>query len=362
MRILYISRLAGYDWQGPSHSVPMQIGHQSKTDEVLWLNLGRSAKEEWKSLPYYLESDKKLKTVLQDVPAPFENPDLVVFEGVYEYPFAKIVFDIWRRNIPYVLVPRSALTEKAQKKRAWKKVLGNLAFFNAFVKKAAAIHYLTDAEQKDSCKWKKDSFVVPNGMLAQEKRKASFFEKGKTVITYVGRMEKYQKGLDILVSACGEIAAELRQAQAEIHLYGPDREGSVSEIAAEIEKHGLDDLLFLHDGVFGEEKERVLLESDAFLMTSRFEGLPMGLIEALAYGLPAMVTEGTNMTNVVEDFGAGWTADNSVEGVVSLLRRAIAERGKYQEKSANAHALSKQYNWESIAEKTHAEYEKLTEK
>ena len=362
MKILYVSKLEGHNWKGPSHSVPMQIKYQAEIDDVCWLNLCPSSNEEWKTHKYYHEAEKGMKTGLADVPDGFSVPDLVVFEGVYEYPFAKIVYDVWTKKIPYVIVPRSALTKSAQKKRAIKKRLGNLAFFNRFIGKAAAIQYLTMDEQEESAYWKTTSFVVPNGMEPKENIKTSFSEKGKLIFTYVGRLERYQKGLDILVEACVHFAAELRAAGAEIHLYGPDREGAVEVLNTEIQKCGVTDILFLHGAVFGEEKEKILLASDVFLMTSRFEGLPMGLIEALAYGLPAMVTEGTNLTDAIECADAGWTAGNSVEGVVSLLRRAIAERGKYQGKSANAHALSKQYNWESIAEKTHAEYEKLTEK
>ena len=106
----------------------------------------------------------------------------------------------------------------------------------------------------------------------------------------------------------------------------------------------------------------MLTQADAFIMTSRFEGLPMGMIEALAYGLPVLATQGTNLADVVDAADAGWTSDNTVDGVVRMLNAAIRDKDQYKEKSNNALALSKQYSWEGIAEKTHTEYSAILNK
>ena len=37
-----------------------------------------------------------------------------------------------------------------------------------------------------------------------------------------------------------------------------------------------------------EEKRQILLDTDVFIQTSRFEGMPMGILEALSYGLPCL--------------------------------------------------------------------------
>jgi len=47
----------------------------------------------------------------------------------------------------------------------------------------------------------------------------------------------------------------------------------------------LQNVVYINDGIFDDEKEKKQLESDFFILTSRFEGHPMGLIEALSYGL-----------------------------------------------------------------------------
>ena len=123
MKILYVSKLEGNQWQGPTHSVPMQIKSQAKIDDVCWVNLCHSKIDSWKSLPYYHESSRGLKTGLKDIPTSFGHPDLIIFEGIYEYPFSVIAKDAQKNKIPYILVPRSSLTKDAQKKKPLKKPL-----------------------------------------------------------------------------------------------------------------------------------------------------------------------------------------------------------------------------------------------
>jgi glycosyltransferase involved in cell wall biosynthesis len=85
----------------------------------------------------------------------------------------------------------------------------------------------------------------------------------------------------------------------------------------------------------------------------------MGLIEALAYGLPCMATTGTNMRPEIEQYNAGWTADNTVESIAAALEKMLKERDKLMQKSKNARALAEQYNWDKIAQQSHQIYEEI---
>ena len=50
-------------------------------------------------------------------------------------------------------------------------------------------------------------------------------------------------------------------------------------------------------GVYGDNKVKVLLDTDIFILTSRYEGMPMGVLEAWSYGIPCILSDGTNMIN-----------------------------------------------------------------
>ncbi|RIW36056.1 glycosyltransferase [Bacillus salacetis] len=359
MNILYISKLTGNMWAGPNNSVPAQISAQSKVDKVFWYNINHVTKDSWKELGFYNNLDDFPQKKIDALPYPFNKPDLVVFEGVYEFPFCSLVFEVWKKKIPYIIIPRSALTKHAQLNNRVKKNIGNLLFFNKFLNRAKSIHYLTEKEYLDSGdKWNPNYIVIPNGIEYKKNVKVSK-AKQKLNGIYIGRIEIYQKGLDLLIEACAMIQDELRRANCSINLFGPNRNNSRENLQKRIETKGIKDLIFINEGVFGEEKEKIQIEADFFIMTSRFEGHPMGLIEALSYGLPSLVTTGTNLTDEIAKYDAGWTAETNTEGIVSALQNLLSTQMHLVDKGHNALELSKQYNWDSIAIITSNKYKDL---
>lgn len=358
LNILFLSKLSGKLVGGPSNSVPAQINAQRKIDNVFWYNMNEIKLDSWVDI-----GCKNIKDYpsgkLSDLPKPFDNPDLGVIEEFYRYPFSSIVKEIQRKKIPYIIIPRSQMTEQAQKKKFLKKFVCNLLYFNSFAKKATAIQYLSKQEKLESEKrWKTKSFIVPNGSELKDKTKVKF-SSDKIKAVYIGRYEKYQKGLDILLEAIGKTQDILRKNKFHLEMYGVDQGNTVQELKNMLDNLKINDLVSINGSILGEEKKEKLLESDLFILSLRFEGMPMGLIEALSYGLPVIVTTGSNMRDEIEEYDAGWTADNTIDDFTKVLNRVIDEISTIKIKGQNAIKLSKNYNWDCIARKSHAEYEKL---
>ena len=359
MNILYISNLSGNLWAGPNNSVPAQIRAQSKIDNVFWFNYNHTKRVEWTRNGLDCKNlDDFPKGRLNDLPVPFNHPDIVVVEEFYCFPFCKIISDIQKQKIPYIIIPRSEMTGMAQENKKWKKKLGNLLYFNRFAKKAIGIQFLTENEKNDSGKkWNKKFFVIPNGIDLPEKKKEDFsFDCIKA--SYIGRIEIYQKGLDLLIDAIAELKDDLTNNNFQLTIYGPNRDEALTDLMCKVKMNYLENIVSFHEAVFNTRKAEVLLNTDVFIMTSRFEGHPMGLIEALSYGIPCVATRGTNMADEICDYDAGWTAENDKETIKQALRQMIFSRNCSQ-KGKNAHALAMNYSWETIAKKSHAEYKQL---
>jgi len=367
MNILYISKLDGRPWIGPTYSVPKQIAGQAIYDNVFWYNLCENGKPEgidhltrWRDLEYYADLQKYPVGSIRSLPEPFSHPELIVVEQGYPFARDSIRKEIHNSEIPYIVIPRGELTDSAQSKKKIKKALGNLILgYPSFMKKALAIHCLTEQEKiETSDKWNKKKIVLPNGTDIPEMRNKKKDEQSINCVS-IGRIEPYQKGLDLLIGACAEIKQNLINAKVKITLYGSDMEHKLDSVKQIVHDRNISEIVFFKPAVFGKEKEDVLRESDVFLMPSRFEGHPTGLLEALAYGLPCLATTGSNMRKEIEAADAGWTADNDAESIKNALLKMISDKDKFEEKGKNARNLAKKYDWNAIAKRTHDVYEKL---
>lgn len=366
MNILYISKGSSNPWAGPTYSVPKQVKAQTEWDNVFWYDLTYSDKLKyqenvsmWKETGVYHDLNEFPDESISSLPSPFNNPDLIVFERFYIYTTSKIRHDAALKRIPYVIIPRGELTRQAQQRKKLKKSLANFALMRRFARSAAAIEYLSEQEKIDSgCLWNQNSLVIPNGVSLYSEHKTSF-NREKIKIVSIGRIEKYQKGIDLLLEAVKKVRNELIQGNVTIDIYGPDKEGQSGEILKYIQDNEIEQITKLHGPVFGDEKVSVLLNSDIFIMPSRFEGLPTALIEALALGLPCIASTGSNMRREIEEHKAGWGCDTTADSIAETLLTVLRDRNVLSEYGENAQMLSHQYDWNTIAKNSHRAYAQI---
>ena len=186
------------------------------------------------------------------------------------------------------------------------------------------------------------------------------FNDNKLVITYIGRLEVYVKGLDLLLTAINQIIDFLRSKNAVVNIYGPDAKGRLDKLKLLIVKNKIQGVTNLHHEISGAMKNECLLDSDIFLQVSRHEGMPMGILEAMSYGLPCIITRGTCLGDIVEKYDAGWVADTNVESIKDTLVKAIDECGLLKKKSENARRLVvDNYSWNVVISKAIDEYKKI---
>lgn len=97
----------------------------------------------------------------------------------------------------------------------------------------------------------------------------------------VGRLD-YQKGYDRLIAIWKQIHTAFPAWTLEIFGEGEERE----ELIRQVRESGLESVVTIHEPVSDIREE--YCKSSVYVMTSRFEGMPMVLIEAMACGLPVV--------------------------------------------------------------------------
>ena len=177
---------------------------------------------------------------------------------------------------------------------------------------------------------------------------------------YIGRLDVYHKGLDLLIEAVKKEASFLKKNNCAFYLYGPDIKGRYDQVQKLIEDAGVEDLVILNHEVSGEEKERILLDADVFIQTSRFEGMPMGILESLSYGLPCLVTEGTTLSDTIKKNRCGWAAKTDIDSIANAIKRMVESKKLLDKYSQNAIDLvSESFSWTVISEDNISNYKKL---
>ena len=83
----------------------------------------------------------------------------------------------------------------------------------------------------------------------------------------------------------------------------------------------------------------------------------MSILEALSYGIPCIVTPGTNMADDISTFNAGWVSSLDSSLIAETIKRAVEEYNmKNNELRDNALRLSQEFYWAKIAEKKIKKY------
>jgi glycosyltransferase involved in cell wall biosynthesis len=214
----------------------------------------------------------------------------------------------------------------------------------------------------DATKKHNTKFVETNGIAVPETKKGSFNNE-KIEFVYIGRIAVYHKGLDILLEAVSHIKEYLEEKKCVFSIYGPSDEEQYEKMNSMLDQYRLRNVVQLHPAVSGKEKEKALLDADIFIQTSRFEGMPMGILEAQSYGVPCLVTKGTTLGDFINKYDSGWVSETDSEAVAEIIKKAISDRAHWENKALNSRKMiESEFSWDKVSSETIKHYEEILHK
>jgi glycosyltransferase involved in cell wall biosynthesis len=176
-------------------------------------------------------------------------------------------------------------------------------------------------------------------------------------LVFLGRLAINQKGLDLLMQ--GYAAALGRRSDLpRLVLAGPDFRGGYAQLAATAQALSIADRVHFTGALHGEDKWRALSQARMFVHTSRWEGMPFALLEAMALGRPVLVTPGTNLADSIVRAQAGFVVECEVGAIADAMCAAAAASSEaIDAMGARARSLVKaEFSWSSIAAAMSAAY------
>lgn len=327
-----------------------KLGHT-----VIMLNLFDNEKKVVRE-ERHVDSLSTFRKLIQQI-----RPDIVVFHSIYRYRYFGFASYLVSKHIPYLIEPHGGTTCENQLKSRWKKRIANVLWVNNFIKEASAIIYLNEEEQ-NHCIFadkQKQGVIIPNGVFVPSVLTSSKVESHKIRFMFLARIDIHHKGLDLLLDSLQEMCKNGYADQFEFHFYGDtDKINDLTYFEkrlAEIKGKGN---FFYHGIVEGNKKEEAFRNADIYVLTSRYEGMPMSVLEALSYGKPCIVTPQTNMQKLIEKNDCGWITQTESHAIASTLLASINEfpkkRIRYEE---NARKAIEPYTWDTIANRTISVYQ-----
>jgi glycosyltransferase involved in cell wall biosynthesis len=141
--------------------------------------------------------------------------------------------------------------------------------------------------------------------------------RGKRLAISLGRIHP-KKGTDILIEA---YAATLGKDEAwQLAIVGPDQLGWRKELEPMAARLGIAGRITWTGSLNGTLKWGAFSSSEVFVLPSHQENFGIVVAEALACGLPAIVSDKVNIWREVVSCGAGFVGEDTIEGTESSLR------------------------------------------
>ena len=296
------------------------------------------------------------QTVARDLLA--WRPDIVHFHSVHIPENIALAAHLGAVGIAYCVTVHGALFRAALRRGWLKKTLFNLVFERRYLNEARFIHALSSSETESIRRHgvNRPIVVVPNGLPPDShvpalRPDALYAEnpqlRDQRVFMFVGRLDPWQKGLDVLV----ESFARAGLPDASLVLVGPDCRGSRRTLATRAERLGISSRVVFIEPAFGQERANLFAAADVFVHPSRWEGLSLSVLAAAAAGKPCMITREADPLGELERAQAAVVVEPSVSSIAEGLRQAAAlTRQELDTIGARARRVAEtHFSWPSIA-------------
>jgi glycosyltransferase involved in cell wall biosynthesis len=121
--------------------------------------------------------------------------------------------------------------------------------------------------------------------------------------------------------------------------------GQVRELRSEVQSNNLQDEVEVREWMNEDERNHALETSNAYVLPSLNEGLPMGLLEALSWGLPVIATPVGGIPEVIVDQANGLLVGPLDQpALTSAMSRLILDPALCQRLSRAARLTSERFD------------------
>jgi glycosyltransferase involved in cell wall biosynthesis len=283
--------------------------------------------------------------------------DILHIHAIFSYASTMAMAIARLKNIPYIVIPHGLLSEWSLQQSTCKKQIYMRLIEQANLNHSQAIHLTSQLEQQEFAQLELSapSFVLPHGLSHPPQipyassllRQHLNLPADEPVILFLSRLHP-KKGLDYLIPALGK----LTHHRFTFVVAGSGSQEYEAEIESALVSNGIRDRTYIAGFVAGETKNLFIQGSDLFALTSHAENFGLAVLEALAVGVPVLVTPGVALAAIVQKYQLGYVPVLDVLAIAKDIEEYLTHPQEAKDMGDRARQIIReQYTWDKVAAK-----------
>jgi glycosyltransferase involved in cell wall biosynthesis len=258
--------------------------------------------------------------------------DLVHIHALFSYATLPAAFWSSRRGVPYIVRPLGTLNDWGMKnRRPWLKRLSFRFIESRVMRNAARIHYTSDQERMEAEKQLvgAPAAVIPNALPDRlSAPPAGGFRarypqlNGRRVVLFLSRLDA-KKGLDLLLPAFARVRQQMPDTA--LVVAGNGNPEFVTRLKAEAACLGIEPDVIWPGFLEGDEKGAALADADVFVLPSYSENFGIAVAEAMAAGLPVVVSDHVGIHGEIARAQAGLVVSCDARSIADAIVRILGD-------------------------------------
>ena len=283
--------------------------------------------------------------------------DLVHIHALFSYSSYAAARIARKNRVPYIVRPLGVLNRWGMQNR--RKVLKGLSFRfieQRIVRDAAAIHYTSRQEkiEAEETGVRTEAVVIPLGVDLSGFRELPqpelFFEKfpaarDRDIILFLSRLDQ-KKGLDLLLRSFATDDGRRKTDGPRSSVGGPllviageGEEQFVAGLHRLAEELGIADKILWTGFLDGDLKLSALAAASLFVLPSYSENFGIALVEAMAAGLPCVLSDQVGIAEDAREYEAGLVVPCEADPLALAMRQLLDDAASRNRLGVNARRL-----------------------
>lgn len=253
-----------------------------------------------------------------------------------------------RAGVPYIVRPLGTLAPWGMEhRRPWLKRASLRMIETPLLHHAAAVHFTSDEELRQAAELRIDMrpVVIPLGIDMPPPVVRTPPADGTVRALFLSRLDP-KKNLEGLLDALALVRNDLPQCK--LVVAGSGEPGYEASLRAQADALGLADRVRWLGFVNGEAKRRAFEDADFFVLPSHSENFGIAAAEALAHGLPAVLSSGVAIARDVAAHDAGVEVATTADSIAAGLRLIMLPAARAQMQANALHLARERYSLDAM--------------